>query len=123
MIYRVSWALPLCIIPTVDTIIMILAIYIDSPLLLSLSLSDCVQLAIYCRQLQSKEQALRIIKQELDLSRETVDHSRQEIAQLVSLSLCYPFNQYFTHLTPPLLYSSTEAVSQLQTAIPLYCYL
>jgi hypothetical protein len=44
----------------------------------------CVQLAICCRQLQSKEQALRILKQELDLSRETVDHSRQEIAQLRS---------------------------------------
>jgi hypothetical protein len=40
------------------------------------------ELAICCRQLQSKEQALRILKQELDLSRETVDHSRQEIAQL-----------------------------------------
>lgn len=42
------------------------------------------ELAICCRQLQSKEQALRILKQELDHCRETVDHGRQEIAQLRS---------------------------------------
>jgi chromosome segregation ATPase len=42
------------------------------------------ELAICCRQLQSKEQALKILKQELDLSRERADHSRQEIAQLRS---------------------------------------
>ena len=41
------------------------------------------QLAICCRQLQSKDQALKILKQELDLSREQVEQCRQEIAQLV----------------------------------------
>ena len=41
------------------------------------------QLAICCRQLQSKDQALKILKQELDLSQEQVEQCRQEIAQLV----------------------------------------
>ena len=53
------------------------------PLLLPLPLPLPLQLAICCRQLQSKDQALRILKQQLDTSQEQVELRRHEAAQLV----------------------------------------